>query len=78
MLKIQKKDVFHLIHYFLFIKIKGLNIITCKGYDLLEIIIMCLSTAIENSIYIYTASFLQSKQIFSTFLLTTSDTWMIH
>lgn len=48
-LKIQTKD---LIHYFLIIKIKGLYIITCKGYDLLDIIIMCLSTAIENSIYI--------------------------
>lgn len=76
MLKIKTKDAFHLIHYFLFIKIKGLNIITCKGYDLLDIIIMWLSTAIENSIY--TVSFLQSKQIFSTFLLTTSDIWMIH
>lgn len=51
MLKIQTKDAFHLIHYFLFIKIKGLNIITCKGYDLLDIILMCLFTAIENSLY---------------------------
>lgn len=69
MLKIQTKD---LIHYFSFIKIKGLNIITCKGYDLLDIIIMCLSTAMKT---LYTVSFLQSKQILH---LTTSDTWIIH